>query len=330
MRPRRGAAAVLAVLLLAGPVLGHVPSFPESNTAPERAVHVPDAAKSWSFYDRLSAGQVRYYRLSIGEGERLVVGAFTPDAGPFTPSVVLMGPSVEGGGEVPPHVTVPDGMGALVVRGERPATAAYEPFSPSAYYHTVDAARSVPPGEYLLAVYEPRNRSGPVGVVVGYEESFSVAEYLAVPVDLLRVHRWEGQHPALVVGPLLLTLAAGLLLVRRRRLGTGRERVVRAAVAVAGTLVLASGLNTAVQTVVALSRSGPTAGALVTAVFVVVPTVVGAWVLLVALRGPMSGGRTRAGLAAAAAIALATWAGFVVGPAVLLAASVLPARVHGG
>jgi len=56
-------------------------------------------------------------------------------------------------------------------------------------YHTVSVDRTVEEdGVYLLAVYAPRNASGPVGVTIGYEEEFSPTEYLTVPFDLVRIH----------------------------------------------------------------------------------------------------------------------------------------------
>ncbi|MFB6184014.1 MAG: hypothetical protein ABEI96_05610 [Haloarculaceae archaeon] len=193
--PLVGTALVIA--LAATPALAHVPAFPADNTAPDRALGVPDAAKSWAFYDRLERGQVRYYRLRLDAGQRLRIGIYTPSPGPLTPSVVLLSRALDDREPVPPGVTVPPGMGTDVVEGERPASASYEPFAPSANYHTVDVDRSVDDGgTYLLAVYDPRNASGPVGVAVGYEEEFTPTEYLRVPFDLVRVHVWEGHTPS--------------------------------------------------------------------------------------------------------------------------------------
>jgi len=105
-----------------------VPAFPGDNTSPERALAVPDAAKSWSFYDRLERGQAKYYRVTLGDGQRLRFGAFTPSGGEFTPSVVLMSESLNRTDRVPSGVSVPEGMGAAVFEGERPDVATYEPF----------------------------------------------------------------------------------------------------------------------------------------------------------------------------------------------------------
>lgn len=328
MNPSRTGLTVLVLVLLATPATAHVPSFPTDNTAPERAVAVPDAVKSWSFYDRLDPGQVRYYRFSLAAGDRLRVSAFTPSGGAFTPSIALMSPALNASDPVPPGVVVPDGMGVDVVDGERPATATYELFAPSANYHTADVDRTVASDcTYLVAIYEPANRSGPVGVAVGSAEEFSPAEYVTVPFDLVRTHLWEGQHPLVAVGPWLLTLVAGAAVASRRwRDGWGRD-AVRIALVGGGLLVAATGVNTLVQMAIALSKTGPTAGALVTSAFVVVPLLCGGWVLWVATRDSLAlSAWTRVGLAVAAAASLVTWAGFILGPVALFALALLPAR----
>ena len=328
MRLPRRALTLVVLLLVAAPVLAHVPAFPDDNDSPARAVEVPDPVKSWSFYDSLGEGGVAYYRARLAPGERFTVGTFTPDSTAFTPSLVVMSPALEARGSVPPGVTVPDGMAPVVVAGDRPQSPSYEPFAPSANFqtarfeHTVDAERT-----YLIAVYEPENRTGPAGVVVGFEEAFSPTEYLAVPVDLVRVRLWEGQSPLLALGPFLLTVLGGAgLLGREWRDGDGAGPL-RWTLAGAGLLVLGSGVNTAVQTVLALARTGVTPGALVTAVFVAVPVLGGTWGITRARRPAWRlTPRQRVGLGIVGALSLLTWAGFIVGPVVLLGLAVVPSR----
>jgi hypothetical protein len=242
-----------------------------------------------------------------------------------------MSAAIDGREGVPDAVTVPDGMGALVFEGDRPAHATYEPFAPSANYHTVSVDRTVEAdGTYLLAVYDPADRTGPVGVTVGYEESFTPTEYLRVPLDLVRVHLWEGQSPLVVAGPWFLVLAAGAARVRSRRRDDRERPLARYALSAGALLVLATAAGTLVQMAVALTETGLTAGALVTALFVAVPAASGAWALRFALSdAPALTPRTRTGLLVAGAASLATWAGFVVGPAVLLAAGLAPASLVG-
>jgi hypothetical protein len=326
MTGRRVGLAILVVVLFATPAMAHVPSFPRDNTSPDSAVAVSDAAKSWSFYDELATGQVRYYRFSLAAGESLRVGTFTPQATELTPSVVLMAPSLETTARPPPSVTVPEGMGSVVIEGERPAQASYEPFAPSADYHTVSIDRDVPADEaYLLAVYDPANRSGPVGVTIGYEEEFSPVEYATVPFDLVGVHLWAGQHPLVVLGPTVLTVLGGLGLVNARRHPDWQQPRLRYTLAGAGLLIVGSGVKTAVQLLIAAGRTGPTLGMLVTAAFILIPAVAGGWAVGLAL-GPTIelSTRRRSGLVAAGAGALVTWAGLILVPAVLVVVALLP------
>jgi len=326
MTLKKAGLVTLLVVLVATPALAHVPSFPDDNTTPERAVEVPNPVKSWSFYDRLDPGQVRYYRFSLLPGERLRVGTFTPQDNQFSPSVVLMSPSLNDSDAVPDGVTVPEGMGTEVIEGTRPASASYELFAPSANYHTVDVDRPVDGYRtYLVAVYEPANRSGQLGVTIGYTESFSTAEYLTVPFDLVQTHLWEGQHPLVAVGPFALAVVGGAVALSRRR-SDWRAQPARVGLAGAGLLIAATGVNTAVQTVLALAETGLTAGALVTAAFVVVPLLCGGWVLRVALREGGLARVTRIGLVVTGAVSLVSWAGFIVGPVVVLGVAVLPGR----
>jgi hypothetical protein len=329
MRIPRLFLAILVFLLLASPVLAHVPKFPDDNSTPEQAVDVPDPVKSWSFYDSLGNGHVTYYRTTLQPGERLHVGTFTPLQGRFIPSLVVMSPVIDETGPVPERVTVPDGMGAIVVSGERPTTATYEPFAPSANYHTASFDQEVSTERtYLIAVYEPANRTGPVGVTVGYEEAFSPTEYVTVPFDLVRTHLWEGQPPLLVIGPFLLTVLAGLGFVRRRWQATWGDSPIRVALAGAGMLLVGSGVNTAVQMGLALGQTGLTLGALVTTVFVVVPIVGGSWVVGHGLESECRlTPRRRLGLAIIGVLTLLTWAGFIVGPVTLIGLAVIPSRV---
>lgn len=315
------------------PVLAHVPSFPKENTSPERAVVLADGAKSWAFYDRLDGDEVKYYRVQVAADERLQVGTFTPRRDGFTPSLVVMSPAFNGSqdasSEVPAGVTVPDGMGTVVVEGKRAEEADYEPFAPMASYRTTSYTREVDSETtFLVAIYDPENRSGPVGLSLGYEEEFSTVEYLRVPFDVIRTHLWEGQHPLVVFGPWLATLSVGMFAIRTRLHRSSRYTGGRFVLAIGGVLLLASAVTTAVQIGLALAETGWTGGALLTAAFVVVPLLGGAWVVRVTLRGePIQSIATRVGLVAAGLLALATWAGFLVGPAILVLASMLPAQV---
>jgi len=332
-RPILHVVALVGLLLLAGTALAHVPDFPRDNGSPETALAVPNPSKSWVFYDRVPTDGAAYYSVDLDAGDRLVLSLFTPHSGEFTPSLVLMSPAIEGRHDVSDAVTVPEGYGARVIQGERPDEAEYEPFTPASFYSTVSYDRPVEAdGTYLVAVYGPDQERGQVGVVVGYEESFSVAEYLTVPIDRHRIHLWEGQSFGLVFGPGLLVLLGGLGGLIRRL--SGPNLTVRTLVGVAALIFLAEAAGTIVQTILALSKSGPTLSAPLTVAFVVVPAGIGWWLLRQALDdgfgtagtddGPVPSRRTRATLAGAGVLGLLTWGGILVGPALTILAAILP------
>lgn len=328
MNARRLWLVLLVFALVVTPVAAHVPSDPGDNDSPERAVPVTDAAKSWSYYDEIDDGEAQYYRVTVEAGERLQASAFTPVAGGFTPSLVVMAPGIKGN-DTPPGVTVPDGMGAVVIPGERPEYPGYEPFAPSANYQTAVFERTTnTQTTYLIALYEPANRSGAAGIAIGYREAFTPTEYATVPFSLVQTHLWEGQHLAVAVGPFVLAVVGGaaVLLGRRREQFSGT--LGGYALAAGGLLALASAVNTAVQMGIALAATGPTAGAVVTAVYVVVPALCGVWAIRVARRPAWeSDTRTRATIAVAGLATLGTWAGFIVGPVLLVAVAIAPRRV---
>ena len=318
------ALSAIALLLLAGVAIAHVPEFPRDNDSPDRALSIPNPAKSWVFYDALPAGGATYYAVDLQAGDRLVLRLFTPRAGEFTPSLVVMSPTIEGRDEVPESVTVPDGYGARVIEGERASNADYEPFTPAAFYSTVSVDRRVDAGgTYLVAVYAPEFRAGPVGVVVGYEESFSAAEYLTVPYDRQRIHLWEGQSTGLVFGPGFLVLLGGLIVLGRGL--SGSQLTIRTLIGLAALLFVAGAVSTAVQTAIAISKAGLDGGAVLTAAFVLIPGAIGVWLLRLALEdGLPTTRRTKVGLFVAGAIGLLTWGGYVLGPVVAIVVAVLP------
>ena len=317
---------VLALAAAAAPALGHVPTFAGDNDDPGNATYVDDPAKSWSFYDRVDANESAYYRTYLESGERLQVSTFVPRDGGIRPGFVVLSPALNGTEGVPSHVEVPDGYGARVVEPTAASDAEYEPFTPAALYRTAELnATADTAGTYYVAAYAPDRAAGAVGVVVGYRESFGVEEYVTVPLDRPRIHEWEGQPAWVVYGPILLGVLGTLAAFARWTGGTDGDRTPRSvALAAAAALYAGGAAGVVVQTAVAASISGLTAGVLLTLAFVLVPTAL-AWYLLgrAVDDHPPSRAR-RLALLAVAALGVATWAGFLAGPALVALAAGLP------
>jgi hypothetical protein len=318
---------VVVLVVLVGPALAHVPGFAGENTSQETAMHLEDGAKSRAIYATLDKQEVRYYEVHLDAGERLQASVFTPTPGTFTPSLAVYGPGVEpaagASADLPVWVDIPDGMDVRVVPGSRDREAEFEPFTPAAYYQT--ARVSIPvesAGTYWVAVYEPDGTPGRVGTAIGYVEEFTPVEMLRVPVDLIGVHLWEGDHPVLLVGPYVLGLLGGIAFVFRRVdwPPTGPQ----ATLALSGSLFLGGAVLTAVQLGLALVLAGFQATAVLSLLFVAFPLAIGLWLLVTGRRYNHPPRRIRALIAVAAVFGLVTWGGIIIGPALALVAAAWP------
>jgi hypothetical protein len=319
-------AVALAVAVVAMPALGHVPAFSADNDDPGNATYVADPAKSWSFYDRVDANSSAYYRTYLDADERLQVSTFVPRDGKFRPGFVVLSPALNGTGGVPSHVEVPEGYGARVVEPTSSGGGEYEPFTPAALYRTAERNVTVDTaGSYYVAAYDPDREAGAVGVVVGYRESFGVEEYVTVPLDRPRIHAWEGQPAWVVYGPILLGVLGTLAAFAWWTGADDGDRTPRSVVLAAAAALYGGGAGgVAVQTAVAATVGGLTASVLVTLAFVAVPAAL-AWFLLGRAVDDRPPSRARRGaLLAVAALGVATWAGFVVGPALVAVVAGLP------
>ncbi|MDK2990414.1 MAG: hypothetical protein PWR16_1943 [Methanoculleus sp.] len=324
MAPRRrtAAAVLLAVLLAVTPALAHVPLFARDGSSPDSAFVVEDPAKSWVVYGTLPDGPAaRYYRFRMEEGERIYATLQVPHAGGFVPGMVLAGPGIEDSGTVPSYVAVPEGTGATAVPGTLPEQPEYEPFTPSKLYRLARIDTTAPEtGDYTLAVYTP-GEGGNYALALGYVESYTVGEWIRVPVDVVAIHRHEGQPLLLIFAPMIAVLAigAGLLLRRRRSLS-----LFALSGAVAGLLYIGSGAMTLMQMVIAAAGTDVGAALLLTLVFAVVPVLLGIAAIRVALRARIGAGE-RIAMAALGALGLVAWAGLVIGPLLAFIAAILPA-----
>lgn len=165
-------------------------------------------------------------------------------------------------------------------------------------------------GDYTLAVYTP-GEGGNYALALGYVESYTVGEWIRVPIDVVAIHRHEGQPPLLIFAPMIAVLAigAGLLLRRRRPLSP-----FALSGAVAGLLYIGSGAMTLMQMVIAAAGTDVGAALLLTLVFALIPVLLGVWALLVAFRKHVGAGER---------IAMAA---LVIGPLLAFIAAVLPVR----
>ncbi len=320
---RLAAVALLALFLVVIPALAHVPFFPGDGSSPESAIVVDDPARSRVIYDTLPDGPAaRYYRFRVEEGERIYATLQVPHVGGFVPGMVLVGPGIEGSGQVPLYVEVPEGAGAAAMPGQFPAQPEYEPFTPSKLYPLARIDITAPAaGDYTLAVYTS-GEGGNYALALGFVESYTLAEWVHIPIDLVAIYRHEGQSLLLIFAPMIIVLAAGAALLFRRRRSLSLFALAGAA---AGLLFIGGGAMTLLQTAIAAAGTDPGAAILVTLALAFVPMLLGALALRVALREQIGAGE-RAAMVVLGVLGLFVWAGLVAGPLLAFVAALMPAR----
>jgi len=310
--------------LLASFAYAHIPLEAEGRESIGSAYVIPTPSKSWTLYEELHGpGEPHYYRVDLGEGERLVVSLFVPlgEASSFTPSLAVMGPDI-GGGEMAEVLEVPEGYGLELVEGNRSRGPEYEPFTPASYIYLAEI-RHEPrePATYYFAVYEPEE-GGRYGLAVGYVEEFTALEWARVPVDVFGIKLWEGQSPILVFGPLVAVVAVGVWYVKGREMIKGAPMWLGLG---ASMLYLGTAVNMFTQMVLALAASGFSGGSFITSIFISVQLGLGYAVLQKTLRDRRKRDtKNRLIVVGYGVLGLLVWAGVLVGPALLLASAVYP------
>jgi hypothetical protein len=328
MRPVLPAISVLVfILLVALPATAHVPVLPGDHNSLATAMQIEDPAISYAIYGTLhEAGEADYYRVSLRKGDALNFMVTIPDQGNFTPWLVIAGPGLFPQGTVPPDVEMPAGDPAVVVTGKQPPGADYEPFSPMALYPTAIYAGKAPlDGTYVIAVYTPAG-GGPYSLATGTTESFTVSEWIMVPVDLIGVRLWQGQSLVLIFGPYLAVLAIGAGFLFRM---PERKRMSPASWSglVAGLFYLGSGTALLLQTGIALRMAPAGPAVLVTLAFAAIAFGLGAAAVSASIRSPDPAlWRFRVLMAVIGIAGLAAWAGLIAGPVLALVTAIIPGK----
>jgi hypothetical protein len=313
-------------------VLGHAPLIPGENESLATATIIPDPAKSWAIYDSLHEGQeAHYYRFSIAQGKRiyitLLISPASRDRG-FAPSFILFGPGLRSEGSAPEYVGLPKGLGFLVVEGKPAAQATYEGFSPSSFYSAAVLDLSAPmAGTHYIAVYEPK-QGGEYGLAVGYEESFTLTEWILTPINLLSIYRWEGQSLPQIVAPTSVVVLIGAFVFIRKTRTRRKDTTLSVWTGLLAALsFLGTGATSLSQMVFALTTAPLGLEVSVTLVFAALPIVLGILTLRLVsgIRGEFTLSR-RLRFLLIGFLAIFLWAGYLVGPMLAVATSLLPAK----
>jgi len=309
-------------------VFAHTPLKPGGeNDSLDTAFDIPNPTKSWTLYRELhERGEAEYFKLHLHEGDKFVVSVYTPrnEEPDFVLNLVVMGPEIESPSQAPAFIEVPEGVELRLIEGSRHEAPEYEPFTPASYYFMAEyRADVVVEGDYYFAVYSDGGE-GRYGVAVGYVETFTLVEWLLIPLDVIGIHQWEGQSLSLILAPLAITLVLGFVFLFWMFRPIAGVAVFLGVLA--GLLYIGSGFMTLTQMLIALIGATSTSSAALTLVFATLPMALGLFLIRKMIGDRTSNTiRDRVIIFALAILGFVFWAGILVGPALCITLSFLPA-----
>ncbi|MDO8056352.1 MAG: hypothetical protein Q6361_05775, partial [Candidatus Hermodarchaeota archaeon] len=243
----------------------------------------------------------------------------------FQPRLALMGPGLANLSTPPVYLEIPTGASVMILEPTTPHPE-FEGFTPTSFLELYDLDISAPTtGRYFLAYYEP-TMTGNFAVAIGYEETFTFVEWVTVPFTALITHTWNYQSPLTLLAPVLLTMLLGFLFIYLRYpLLRTRNQFLTWLGLTAGLLFIASGVFIFYQLVLALLQVPANLLIGVTIAFGSFPLILG----FLTLRTCLSAEWTRKPrqllvLIILGVLALFLWAGWILGPVLLIITATLP------
>lgn len=309
-------------------VAAHVPLFMEGGHTLEEAVVIENPTKSWVIYsmiDEVAEPHYFYFEMQAGERIRLILHVPVPDGlQGFRPRLALMGEGLTNLSTPPDYLEIPTGVGVMILEPTTPHPE-YEGFTPTSFYKLYDLDITAPTtGQYYLAYYEP-TRTGNFAVAIGYQEVFTVTEWINVPFSVLVTHLWNYQSPFTLIVPVLITLLIGYVLLywRYPALRT-RDQILAWLGISAGLLFITSGVFIFYQMGIALLQVPANVQIGITIAFGLLPVLLG----LFTIRSCLSAEWTRNPrqlllLIILGILALFFWAGWILGPSLLLITAII-------
>jgi len=322
----------LASLLFVPMVLGHAPLGVKDNENINSATVIPDPTKSWALYYALNAdGDPQYYTFNVTAGQRvhvILLKSMESNDSQFLPEIAILAENITSQGTPISKVTIPNGYSAQVIPSGQPQPT-YEPFSPSSFDGLSDTTFNAPTsGQYYIVVFENSSvhNGGHYGLAIGDRESYTIDEWVLLPLNLLSIYGWEGQILLAIIAPMIATVVIGIVLVAWHLLKQGRARSLFSWVgAIAGLILVGSGANTLLQMLIANSNAFGGIQILITLMFIALPVILG----IIALRFSLGNSANigilkRITFLLIGVIALFLLAGLFIGPAVAIATSIMP------
>jgi hypothetical protein len=307
----------------------HVPLFMQGGHSLNEAVLIDNPTKSWVIYsiiDEVAEPHYFYFEMQAGERIRLILNVPAIDGiKGFRPRLALMGNGLTNLSTPPVYLELPSGAGVMILEPTNPHPE-YEGFTPTSFYRLYDQDITAPTtGRYYLAYYEPV-MTGNFAVAIGYQEIFTFVEWITVPFTVLITHLWNYQSPMTLIAPVIITVILGSsLLFWRYPTLRSKNQILSWLGITAGNLFVASGIFIFYQMVLALLQVPPNPQIGITIVFGTLPIVLG----LLTIRSCISTNwfhkpRQLLLLILLSILALFLWAGWIIGPILLLITAILP------
>jgi len=141
----------------------------------------------------------------------------SPDSDPdFAPQLAILGPGIAPSGKLPNGMN-PQGLPASLHSGVRNKEPDLEPATPARQYFLLRTEFPAPNSGKYYAVVFSGIVGGKFGLAIGAMESFTLLEWIRIPLAVIGTYRWEGQSIALVFLPFVLILTFGLLIMLTRQ-----------------------------------------------------------------------------------------------------------------
>jgi hypothetical protein len=163
-------------------------------------------------------------------------------------------------------------------------------------------------------------------LATGYLEEFSIAEWVMVPIQVLSIRIWQGQPLALVLFPILGTVAAGMYWFWKKK-SPFLPAPGAWLLATAGFTYIGSGVLVFAEMVVAGLVTGLVASMVVTVLFAALPILLGVLMVRKAfflIQAPSW--RDRGLVMLYGILGFIFWAGAIIGPVLAIAAAFMPER----
>ena len=317
-----GLTILLTLSIIVPTIAAHVPISAQDGESLDTAFFIEEPTKSWVIYSELHGdGHPQYFAFEMDAGTRirmLLSIPVTTDPESFTPAIALMGPGITNSSSIPGILEIPESSGIMIIESDS-ATPAYEGFTPTSFYALIDIDIQAPEtGEYYFAVFDPVN-SGSFSVALGYVETFTLYEWLLVPLNVMTIHQWNGQSLLSILAPMIATLILGIGILLNRK---DKLQELESGVSWIGTLgallFIGSGFTIFYQIVLA-ALFAVDLQIIVSIIFGMLPIMLGFFTLRIVLTENWQENRSKqVRLLVLGIIAPFLWAGLLIGPALVI------------